>query len=194
MTADWRKNLQFERNMYKRVNIVEFKEFDKYSDYFKKVAFDAAKEGEIRRIKKEPIPDDRTLRILCMYLLMDKPNIVVVDLNKRRRVENITSVPLCFHQAMTDYGYIKSVLGNGEYAYRAIAIQLKDTDEETFEDYEDIMSRFRYMSEPDKTMYLLTYRFSIYPLYEGKPLLVRRKPSAKKTTKPKNTESDAAQG
>ena len=161
--------------MYERTRIIDFKKTATIPESFQKIALDAAREGEVRRIKKQPIPNDKTLRELCMYLLLNKPNIVVVDLNKRKRVVHITSVPLCFRQAMTDYGYIKAVLGNGEYAYRAIAIQLKDTDEETFEDYEDVMARFRYMSDPNKTMYLLTHEFNIYPLYEGKPILPKTK-------------------
>ncbi len=150
--------------MYRRTKMYASSDFSPKNDEDKRIAEEVVKQSEIRRILRRPVRDEETLQKLCMVLLLDTDNIVVAELNKRRKVQHITSVPLCFEHAMTSYRYLYTVLGTRDFAYRAIAVQLRSTDEDTMDDYINIIDRFREISDPKDTIYLMCHRFNIYPV------------------------------
>ncbi len=134
------------------------------SEAFLNQAEAAAKQAEIRKLRRKPIRNDEALKRLCMYLLLDTDNIAVVELDKRGKVLHITSVPLCFNHALKDYRYLYTILGERDFYYRAIAVHLRNTDEETVENTVEILERFRDIIGRKKTLYLMCRGFDIYSI------------------------------
>lgn len=133
-----------------------------FSEKFAKLANNAAKQAAIREICSKPLPDERTLRILCMVVLLDTQNIAVIDLDINNRVEKIMSVPLCPLHALEDMRYIKSILGTGVPHHRAIGIHIESTGEPAMELYLDMVDRFRSITDNSRTTYLLCLGFDTW--------------------------------
>lgn len=137
-----------------------------FSGKFTKLANDAAKQAVIREIRAKPIPDERTLRILCMAVLFDTENLTVIDLDSRNRVEKILSVPLCPRHALEDTRYIKSILGTAVPHHRAIGIHIQDTSEAAMELYLDMIDHFRSVTDSRRTTYILCRGFDTHCVRE----------------------------
>jgi len=146
--------------------IVSAPVFSRKSASFPHFAEDALTQTLIRKITDDPIPDDHTLRRLCMLLLHGTENIAVLDLDRHRRITRVISVPLCIRHGLKDSYYVRSVLGSDTPAYRAAAIEAVRTDEESLILYSDILDRFRELSEGIPTLTVLCHGYRMLPLPE----------------------------
>ena len=144
------------------------------NDRTRQLAEESAKQGEIRKLCKRPIRDDQILLQLGMYRILDTDTIAIIDLDQRKRVENICVIPLCFDRTLDDYHYLYSILEQREHNHRwAVALHLRGEDEETMEAYKTIVERFVNTNSAKGASFLLCCGFNAYSVKRVKRPCIR---------------------
>ncbi len=148
--------------MYTRTRMWAASDYSPKNSGDKRIAEDVVKQAEIRKITRRPIRDEETMKRLCAYLLFDTENIVVVELDKKRKVQRILSVPLCTYYAQRSDWYVSSIVGKNRFAYRAIAMHINDTTRKAMLEYTDIIEHFWERTTLENTVYYLCHGFDVY--------------------------------
>lgn len=72
------------------------------------IRWDALRQAAFRIFKR--VRSEEEVRLLCLYLLLDTEDLVLINFNSRGKVTKIFRTPLCPQHARDDAGYVRAIL------------------------------------------------------------------------------------